>query len=143
MKHKEQYSKEAIGNIDFSIADEIGKSPDDGDDARRLRLEKYEGQRHDRGFDDTELWNLDSTICKFVAPRLREFIKQADGYPVFAGRCESMKEYKKILRKMLYYVEHYDDYGTAALGSKKDLAFHKKMKECGRLWMRYFTSLWT
>lgn len=39
------------------------------------RLEKYKQQRKERGFDDTELWSLDSTIIDFVAPRLERLLE--------------------------------------------------------------------
>lgn len=35
----------------------------------------YWYQRQTRGFDDTEIWNLDSSIIKFVYPRLKYFVK--------------------------------------------------------------------
>ena len=36
---------------------------------------KYKGQRLSRGFDDSETWNLDTTIAKFIIPRLERFIE--------------------------------------------------------------------
>jgi hypothetical protein len=44
------------------------------------RLPKYERQLKTRGFDDTELWNLDVTFAKFMLPRFKEFRKN-DGRP--------------------------------------------------------------
>ena len=32
--------------------------------------EKYKIQRKERGFDSTELWNLDTTLLRFLLPRL-------------------------------------------------------------------------
>lgn len=43
---------------------------------------KFWWQRRTRGFDDSELWSLDCTMCKFMAPRLRELARQTYGYPV-------------------------------------------------------------
>jgi len=34
---------------------------------------KFWWQRRTRGFDDSELWNLDYTIAKFIGPRLRAY----------------------------------------------------------------------
>lgn len=59
-----------IPNVCFSLAE-----PDDD------RWEDWEYQRRTRGFDDTELWNLDSTIVKFILPRLKVFRDQCHGTP--------------------------------------------------------------
>jgi len=45
------------------------------------RQDIWKKQREERGFDDTELWGLDCTIARFILPRLKEFKKQAGGYP--------------------------------------------------------------
>ena len=37
------------------------------------RYEKEAAQLKDKGICDSELWNLDSTIVRFIVPRLREF----------------------------------------------------------------------
>ena len=41
------------------------------------RWEKYTQQRLERGFDNSELWSLDGTIAKFIAPRIRAFYEDA------------------------------------------------------------------
>jgi len=50
------------GNMDYSISKDV-----DADMPTRIKWSK---QREKRGFDDTELWNLDVTISKFLVPRL-------------------------------------------------------------------------
>lgn len=85
-----------IPNINFSLS----KSSD-------KREGKYMNQRKLRGFDDTELWSLDCTICSFIAPRLKVFIKNT------MGSCpgkfiDNPDEWVNILNKMLYAFEHYD-----------------------------------
>lgn len=42
----------------------------DKDDPRQ---EVWEKQREKDGFDETELWNLDITIARFILPRLKSF----------------------------------------------------------------------
>ena len=37
------------------------------------KWDKFTKQRLERGFDDSETWNLDLTIAKFVLPRLESF----------------------------------------------------------------------
>lgn len=53
-----------IPNVCFSLVDEEDS-----------RWEEYEKQRLQRGFDDSETWNLDGTITKFIYPRLIAFIE--------------------------------------------------------------------
>jgi hypothetical protein len=50
-----------------------------------------------------ELWNLDSTIAKFILPRLIQFAKDPGGYP--CGLSDE-KEWKKILRTMIYFFKN-------------------------------------
>jgi hypothetical protein len=59
--------------MDYSLAHEI--SPDDS------RQERWAAERAERGFDETELWNLDNTIAKFVLPRLVAFGEGMGGHP--------------------------------------------------------------
>lgn len=54
-----------IKNVNFSLID----NTDD-------RWEDYKKQRLERGFDNSELWSLDSTIAEFVYPRLKAFYSQ-------------------------------------------------------------------
>jgi hypothetical protein len=81
-------------------------------------------QRLTRGFDYTEMWNLDHSIAKLVAPRLREF---RDHYTEFktpsfcfekdpnnpsglvddeAGSEHAHKKWLTIIDQMLYSFEH-------------------------------------
>lgn len=50
---------------DYGCSHKIPKS-----DGRHKRWAK---QRRTRGFDETELWSLDSTLVKFLLPRLKAF----------------------------------------------------------------------
>jgi len=45
-------------------------------DFRQLR---FYHQRNWRGFDGSELWNLDTTILKYLIPRLKRFAKNIEG----------------------------------------------------------------
>ncbi len=67
------------------------------------KMSQYRKQRIERGFDDTELWNLEHSIAKYVLPRLIEFRKVMTGYPVKAG---SFEEYKEIIDKIIYSFDH-------------------------------------
>ena len=61
-----------VPNICFSHATGLPKNDD--------RLETYKEQRLERGFDDSELWNLDITIINFILPRLEEWWRQQKKY---------------------------------------------------------------
>lgn len=51
-----------IPNIQFSLTSQNdNREPD------------FSKQRIERGFDDSETWSLDTTISKFIVPRLRRF----------------------------------------------------------------------
>lgn len=62
------------------------------------RNKKYKKQRMERGFDDSELWNLDSTIALFIVPRLKAFKETKVGYPSFYS---SDVEFKNDIDKMI------------------------------------------
>jgi hypothetical protein len=63
----------------------------------------FKKQRIMRGFDDTELWNLDYTMAKYILPRLIEFRKVMNGYP---ATIETFEEYAEIVDKMIYAFDH-------------------------------------
>ena len=42
---------------------------------------KWFFQRRFRGFDDRDTWELDTTITKFILPRLERFKELTNGYP--------------------------------------------------------------
>lgn len=51
-----------IPNVCFSLIKQDDK-----------RWDKYEQQRIERGFDDSETWSLRDTIAKFIIPRLERY----------------------------------------------------------------------
>lgn len=75
-----------INNVNFSLI-----SPD------HPKWDKFTKQRLERGFDDSETWNLDLTIAKFVLPRLESFKESFMGYP---GFLKNEDEWKTILEKI-------------------------------------------
>jgi hypothetical protein len=97
---EKEFDPIGIENINFSLA---RKLKDDDE-----RLETFKRQRIERGFDDTELWNLDTTLLKFLLPRLKEFKKQTKSYP---SNVESFEEWQNILQKMIDAIE-YNIYGN-------------------------------
>lgn len=75
-----------IKNINFTVIDEASE-----------RWGEYKEQRLERGFDDSELWNLDRTIAKFIYPRLKAFADKTIGTPPSLSK----EEWQSILQKML------------------------------------------
>ena len=59
--------------MEYGVSSEL---PADDD-----RQAAWAEQRANRGFDSTELWNLDVTFSRFVLPRLKAFAEDLHGYP--------------------------------------------------------------
>jgi hypothetical protein len=57
-----------------------------------LRRLTFWWQRRTRGFDDSDTWSLDFTICKFAMPRIRHLAATTHGYPSELLYGESMTE---------------------------------------------------
>ena len=76
--YKEGY---AAGNKDKAFdpygVENINFSLDLKEDDERKEI--FKKQRLERGFDETELWNLDTTILKFILPRLKAFKENTFG----------------------------------------------------------------
>lgn len=65
-----------IPNVNFSVLEHYDNTNTD-----LVRLANLKQQRVERGFDDTECWNLDYTIAAFILPRLKVFKQDTNGYP--------------------------------------------------------------
>lgn len=116
------------------------------------RLIKWPFQRLTRGFDDRELWNLDSTIAKFIVPRLKVFIEQSDryGYPAVLEEEGNLghEKWDIILAKILWsfeyalasYGEDWNDYpwkdkeAQGVLTKRYESGMKLFSKYCGNLW---------
>lgn len=76
-------------NVCFSLVDECD------DDERKVLFRQ---QRIERGFDDSELWNLDYTFIKFMFPRLKALRDYVCAYP---GMLNNLEEWQEILDKII------------------------------------------
>jgi hypothetical protein len=104
------------------------------------------------GFDLTDLWSLDSSITKFVYPRLKQFIKQGtQGHPglieddkfikdnnlsPYVGK-DGMETWNNILNKMLL--------GFEALNKQEDMysdESQSNVEEGLRLFALFYQNLW-
>jgi hypothetical protein len=94
-------------------------------------------QRRTRGWDDSETWSLDSTIAKFVLPRIQRFRQLPKGHP---GDI-SEEEWDNILGEIEWVMSvHASEDGTWNLKLKKDW---KRYRRGMRLFGEYFGSLWS
>ncbi len=73
-------------------------------DVKDPRHKKWKKQRRTRGFDDTELWNLDVTFARFMLPRLKAFKEIDNGHP---GNLTE-KKWDSILDEIIAALEFMD-----------------------------------
>lgn len=114
-----------IQNVCFSLVDE-------NDD----RWEEYTKQRQERGFDDSETWNLDATISKFIYPRLGAFIDDVKRLECHPGNIP-FEEWLDILEEMLKGFEILSQ-DTERTDDEK-----KIIERSLDLFREYFHNLWT
>lgn len=107
-----------IPNVNFSL---------EVNDEKRTEL--FKQQRLERGFDDTETWNLDLTISRFILPRLKVFKEKTIGYPPEL----TFEEWQDIIQKMIDYFE---------AKSNEDNFLEDIDSEGFDLFCKYFESLW-
>jgi hypothetical protein len=93
---------------------------------------KFLWQRLVRGWDDSELWDLDFTIAKFVLPRLKEFRLQSDGFP---SCIKSKQEWENILDDIIYAMD-----ATVKQGAGADI---DRWQRGLKYWGQYFNYLWS
>ena len=117
-------------NINFSCVDET-------DDPKLL--EKYKNQRLERGFDDTETWNLDVTLAKFIVPRLKRFKELNNGYP---AHFKAKEEWDVILNEMIEGFELYEDKWKCNSDQNITNLEEYKRKRAVKLLGEYFYDLW-
>lgn len=109
-------------------------------DKNDVRYEKYKTQRMERGFDDSETWNLDLTIVNFMIPRLKVYKEKTAGYP---GKLSNIEEWYAILDKIIegfeLWTTHFDwevnDINTINENNMK-------VDEALKLFAEYFRDLW-
>jgi len=105
-----------VPNISFSLVNKIsGLTKED--------KIKYKNQRITRGFDYTELWNLDGTIAKFILPRLIAFKDAIHHEP-------SM--YKELDKMILAFEEL----------SKEDYVINGVISKGLKSFIKHFDNLW-
>ena len=114
-----------IPNVCFTIIDK-----DDN------RWDEYEKQRLERGFDDSETWNLDATISRFIYPRLLAFIEDTKRLQCHPGHIE-FNEWFDILKKMA------DGFELLSQDSERTDDEEKIIETALDLFRKHFHNLWT
>ncbi len=117
------------------------------DETERKRLKKFRKQRNKKGFDGSEVWNLDYTILSFILPRLKCFSNTAMGYPtVFKDK----KSWNNAVKDMIFWMEEYikdppwviHTYHPKQKISKKRKKKVKRFIRGNKYFFKYFSSLW-
>ena len=124
-----------IPNINFSVQD---IENDDG---------TFQKERLERGFDSSELWNLDSTIAKFILPRLKEFRNKAISFPMEFCELNSekgLRVWKRILDKMIlsFYLISKNDDIDESINSNNNKKQQNTIDNGLYLFYYYFRDLW-
>lgn len=136
----------SIPNVCFSL---IGRND--------IQAEEYRKQRMERGFDDSELWALNTTIARFILPRLIAF---RDNYWEHPPIHLTAEEWKEILNKMIAAFDIYLNYSSKLTKSEdyirkcyergtlkgrsleKCLQLHTDFEEGMNYFNEYWMSLW-
>lgn len=111
------------GMSDYGLSSNI--DPDD------KRQPLWKEQRETRGFDDTETWDLQSTIADFLVPRLERFKELNCGYPPEM----SMKKWENILQTMI------DGFKEMQRIDEDDFD-QKKVKRGLKMFKKWYFDLW-
>ncbi len=99
------------------------------------REKKYCRQRIERGFDDSETWNLDVTIANFIIPRLERFIEVNICYPPDMEKDGWDKKLNIMLEAFKLIVR---DDAVCDFTKEEDKTVNKGLK----LFKKYFFDLW-
>lgn len=122
---KKQIDPYKIENVNFSLIKE--------EDAR---FKEYKAQRLDRGFDDSELWSLDCTFAKFIAPRIRRLKEVSGDFPADLTRAK----WEQILDEMAEGFEIYPEHFHWTESEQE--ANWKKVHKALSNFHKYFFNLW-
>jgi len=131
LKEDEYYCDHQHGGCPYSCIE-----CDSSNDKKLKFLEK-------NGYSYDEIWNLDSTVARFMAPRLREFMKDINGFP---PELKSADRWKRILKSISIYLRLKIDCQHYSIALDSDCEFTKMKSRIfnnGREnFKRYFEHLW-
>jgi len=115
-----------IRNVNFSVIEK-------GNKRECLRL--WKKQRLERGFDDTECWNLDCTFGWFIVPRLKVLRRNHHGYP---DELHNDKNWCKVLDEMIWAFDTAANHFERTPTEEDYKRIHKGLK----LFAKYYCHLW-
>lgn len=101
--------------------------------ARFTTLLKRFFQRRIRGFDDGDLWNLDTHLAILIAPRLRAFRAKTLAHPAHM----TAEEWEEILDKIQWSM---DMLASGQVWEMDDM--DERVQEGLDLFGKYFRALW-
>ena len=100
-------------------------------------------QRRRRGFDDAELWSLNTALAAHILPRLQAFRAGTCGYP---GMLDSMESWHYLLDKMIFAfdeIAHEWDWNRHGDDTPERQELRAlKVQEGLDLFARYYFDLW-
>lgn len=96
---------------------------------------KFFLQRLIRGWDDSDTWSLDYTLCKWLLPRLKRFRELQNGWP---ADFETQEEWNVVLDKIEKSIQ------AVANQDEDDSWFtnHREYQEGLELFGKYLINLW-
>lgn len=98
-------------------------------------IKKYINQYKQRGFDDSEIWNLDISLSDFLVPRLKRLRSIIQGYP---PDCKSFEEWISILDEIIWMFETY----SSKAYQDGFLKNQERMDKAKELFGKYWTYFW-
>tara|TARA_Y100000034_G_scaffold137002_1_gene218238 strand:+ start:240 stop:587 length:348 start_codon:yes stop_codon:yes gene_type:complete len=112
-------------------------------DKKDKRYKKHKKFKKANGFSPCETWALDSTIARFIAPRLRYLAFKPYGYPM---DFEYIEDWQEVLYKMVAAFdiivdeERFYDFDCDKERAAKDKII---MEEGLDLFRKYYFDLWS
>jgi hypothetical protein len=104
------------------------------------RKERFKKQRLERGFDDSEMWSLYSTISHFILPRLKDYRECIEEFGIHPYSLKSVEKWLELLDKMILAFE-LKIYGSMDSGMEMD-EYNKKIDEGLKAFTKWFSALW-
>ena len=97
------------------------------------RYIKFFLQRRIRGFDDSEIWDLDTTFFNWILPRLKRFKRVSDGsHPAYCTNKDWQKQLNIAIENIEYILSH-DEFSKEYNKRREDF-LNWFSKNCSSLW---------
>ena len=99
---------------------------------------KFFWQRKAKGFDDSEMWNLDQSLARLILPRLKRF-KEINKSLSETGQSKDLME---SVDEMIFAFEWIDNAKHFGSSLVVDDMSHKRVENGLKLFSKHYTSLW-